>query len=124
LERLSTDFCWLVDQGYANQTDHLFTEDVRYSAQGAISIGKTAVMKRMQARAANTGYTTRHLSLGHRFHVEGDGQVIGQSTLLVFRDTTMPAVVADVHDRYRRLPNNTWRIAERSIEAVMRATSE
>lgn len=124
LERLCAEFWWLVDQGHADKTDHLFTEDVHYNAQGVLSLGKAAVMERMRARAAKTGYTTRHLSLGHRFHVETDGHVIGHSTLVVFRNTTLPAVVADVHDRYRLLPNNSWRIAARHIEAAMRGMSE
>ena len=124
LERLCSEFCWLVDQGHADKTDHLFTDDVHYHAQGVLSIGKAAVMERMRARAAKTGYATRHLSLGHRFHVEAAGDVIGHSTLVVFRDTTLPVVVADVHGRYRRLPNRSWRIAARHIEAVMRSVSE
>lgn len=123
LQRLCTEFCWLVDHGLADKTAHLFADDVRYEAQGTASTGIDALMLRMQARAARRDYTSRHIASSFRFHVLGDGDVSGHSVLVVFRDTAVPAVVADVHDRFRRLGDGTWRIAKRRIVPVMGAIS-
>jgi len=123
LQRLCTEFCWLVDHGQADQVAHLFCDDVRYEAQGTASAGIDALMLRMQARAARRDYTSRHVASSFRFHLLGDGDVSGHSTLIVFRDTVVPAVVADVHDRFRRIGDGTWRIAERRIVPMMAAQS-
>lgn len=122
LQLLCDEFCWLVDHGHADRTRHLFTPDVQYHAQGVASAGIEPLMRRMAERAARRDYRSRHVVSGLRLHGCGADEVLGQSLLVVYRDSPSPALVADVHDRYRRGAAGDWRIAQRRIEPALPAT--
>lgn len=124
LEQICTDFCWLVDQGFADQTAHLFTEDVWYGAQGQVSQGLTEVMRRMAERAARRDPLTRHVASGFRFHRLGPDEVQGQCVMVVYRGHATPALVADVHDVFRRQGNGPWKLAQRCMVKVLEGTAQ
>jgi hypothetical protein len=119
LERICADFCWLVDHGRADQTHHLFTPDVRYTAQGRESSGLQEVMRRMSQRAARRDYVTRHVASGFRFHQLGPDEVEGQCVMVIYRDSSAVALVADVHDLFRREGDGPWRLARRHVTSVL-----
>jgi hypothetical protein len=119
LERICTDFCWLVDHGFADRTAHLFTEDVLYCAQGRESHGLAEVMRRMSERAMRRDYVSRHVSTGFRFHRLEPDEVHGHSLMVVYRDHATPALVADVHDVFRREESGVWKLAKRRIISVL-----
>lgn len=121
LQLLCDEFFWLVDHGFAERTRHLFTEDVRYHAQGRSSEGIVLLMQRMAERAARREPRTRHVVSGLRLHQHSDAHIEGYSLLIVYRDSPLPALVADVHDRFVRGADGQWRIADRMILPVMEA---
>lgn len=121
LQALCHEFFWLVDHGYADRTRHLFTDDVRYHAQGVSSQGIVPLMQRMAERAARTVPRTRHVVSGLRLHQQSDAHIEGYSMLVIYRDTPLPALVADVHDRFTRGADGQWRIADRKLLPVMEA---
>jgi hypothetical protein len=122
LERICADFCWLVDHGRADQTAHLFTPDVRYTAQGRESIGLHEVMRRMSERAARRDYTTRHVASGFRFNQLGPGEIEGRCVMVIYRDRSTAALVADVHDLFRREGDGPWKLARRHITSILQDT--
>jgi hypothetical protein len=122
LERICADFCWLVDHGCADQTAHLFTQDVRYTVQGRESSGLREVMQRMSERAARRDYVTRHVATGFRFHRLGRDEVEGQCVMVIYRDRSTAALVADVHDLFRREGDGPWQIARRHITSILQDT--
>lgn len=119
LQALCDDFCWLVDHGFADRTRHLFTDDVRYQAQGRSSEGILLLMQRMAERAARREPCTRHVVSGLRLHQQSDAHIEGYSMLIVYRNSSLPALLADVHDRFVRGDDGRWRIADRMILPVM-----
>jgi hypothetical protein len=119
LERICTEFCWLVDHGLADRTRHLFTDDVDYSAQGKESRGLAELMHRMSERAALRNRVSRHVSSGFRFHRVGPDEVLGYSLMVVYRDYAAPALVADVHDLFRRQETGCWKLARRRIVKIL-----
>lgn len=119
LRALCDEFFWLVDQGFADRTRHLFTDDVRYHAQGVVSQGVLPLMQRMAERAARREPRTRHVVSGFRLHQSEAAHIEGYSLLVVYRHTPVPALVADVHDRFRLGADGLWRIADRMILPVM-----
>ena len=122
LERICADFCWLVDHGLAEQTAYLFTSDVCYTAQGKESRGLAEVMRRMSERAARRDYVTRHVASGFRFHHLGPDEVEGHCVMVIYRNRATAALVADVHDLFRRQGGGSWKLARRQITSVLRDT--
>jgi hypothetical protein len=122
LQNLCTEFYWLVDHGFADRTAGMFTNDVVYSAQGVVSHGHSAVQQRMDERAARRDYTSRHTASAFRYHQLSTDQVAAYHLLVVYRDSPVPAVVADVHDLFQYRPGG-WQIAQRHIAAVLRPAS-
>lgn len=120
IRRLCLDFCWLVDHGFADQTRHLFTDDVRYVSQGVESVGIEALMERMRARATQK-HASRHQVSNVRLHRRSGREVEACSMLVVYRGLTTPSVVADVHDLFRVSAHEDWRIAQRQIVTVFEA---
>lgn len=119
LEGICAEFCWLVDHGMADRTEHLFTEDVCYIAQGRESRGLADVMRRMAERAARRDYVTRHIASGFRFQRIGPDEVQGQCVMVVYRNRSAAALVADVHDVFRRQRHGAWRLARRHIISIL-----
>lgn len=102
----------------------IFTDDVKYR-NGERRLNGRAEMEPFFRARADAGRISRHFWSGLRLTFISDDEVSGRSNWMTFAGegplplaSTLPFVVSDVRDLYRRQSDASWRIAEREIASV------
>ena len=125
LEDLNHGFVHCLDGNRIDELVELFTEDAVYTHGKRRSIGRDAIRRLLEARAARGVRTARHLATGLRVSIDGPTSASGASVCLTFAADAPPPVpcaephlVADFIDTYRLCNDGRWRIATRHIERI------
>lgn len=107
-----------------DQFIELFTEDGRYAFEGQWDVvGRDALVERYRGRKPGDRIS-RHVCSNLLLRADGEHEATGVGLLTVYRHvgegmgTTLPDSVQDFRDRYRRMPDGTWRFVERVITPV------
>lgn len=124
IERLNQAFCLALDRGTPEAFACLFTEDAIYTNGDRRSNGRSAILDFAQQRIAAAPRTARHLQWGLQISLLGEDEASGLSCCMAFSgvgappiDSTVPTLVADFHDLYRR-EDGQWRFRERQIVPI------
>ncbi len=121
VEALVAEHAWLIDHGQADEIAELYTEDGSMHGVGPDLIGRDAIAAWSVNRAAMRDRVSRHVCTNFRLVPVADDEVHGTLILTVFRHdgvgqrVTLPFMVGDCEDIYRRGDDGTWRIARRRI---------
>ncbi|WP_167355524.1 nuclear transport factor 2 family protein [Cupriavidus alkaliphilus] len=128
------DHVWLIDNKLADRAIDLFAENPRLEfAQGspvpAVYEGRQAVDAFLQARAAMRDIASRHVVSNIRMMCEDDGSIRVTSCVMLFRagageTGTNAALIADVTERYVLEADGIWRIGERIVAPVFKASAK
>ena len=128
ISALSAEFGYLVDHGRATECEALFAQDARLiyvpgSPKAGALEGLEAIRNFLTARQAQTQVTTRHVASNFRAVRLESGTVELWSLLTVFRsddESRQPSIgtVADVCERFRREPDGSWKIVERTTTPI------
>jgi hypothetical protein len=121
-----------LNDAFAHGLDHndvdfflsIFTEDVKYRNGERRLAGRAEMEPFFRARAA-AGRVSRHFWSGLRVDFISDSEARGSVNYMTFAgegplpvESTLPFVVSDVRDLYRKQGDGRWLIAEREIDAV------
>ena len=127
IERLCADFAHELDRGTAEGFAALFVQDATYTHGTRVLNGRDALLQFAQNRFANGPRTSRHVVTGLRIDFEGEDSATGISCCTTFSAageapiaSTVPAIVADFVDVYRRV-DGVWLFAERTIYPAFKA---
>lgn len=119
IERLSTEYCWLIDHGYADRAAELFTDDAVLSGGGNAASGIADIRKHLEERAQNREIRSRHVVTNIRLVSEGSGRVRGTAIMTIYRSIGESAppqlVVGDIEDLYQLCADGCWRLAQRKL---------
>ncbi len=128
IQRLSSDFGYLVDRGRATDCATLFTPDARLvfnpnSATPVALEGIDAIRGFLANREGMRHVTTRHVATNLRLTPSGVNDAQGHSLLTVFRsddEGREPRIsaVCDVAELFRKEAGGAWKIAERITEVI------
>ena len=116
IEELNANFTRFLDHNRVAELAQLFTEDAHYRHGERISDGRAAIQELFTARGARLR-TARHLYSGLVIEIDDANHARGSSVCMTFAFDgaapvrhTLPHLVADFEDRYRREPDGRWRI--------------
>jgi uncharacterized protein (TIGR02246 family) len=119
IERLSTEYCWLIDHGYADRVAELFTDDAVLSVGGSEVSGIVDIRRHLDERAKNREIRSRHVVTNIRLVNESAGRVRGTTIMTIYRsigESGKPQlIIGDVDDLYRLDADGRWRLAERKL---------
>lgn len=119
IEDLATEYCWLVDHGYADQAADLFTDDAVLSTGASQASGIADVRRHLEQRTQNREIRSRHVVSNIRLISESTGQVRGTIIMTIYRSMGESArpqmVIGDAEDVYRLGADGRWRFAERKL---------
>lgn len=128
------DHVWLIDNNLADRAIDLFSAHPRLEfAQGspapAIYEGRQAVGAFLKARAEKRDIACRHVVSNIRMMREEDGCIRVTSSVMLFRagaaaSETDAALIADVTERYVLEADGVWRIGERVVAPVFKASAK
>ena len=124
IERLTLAFCHELDRGTAEGFAALFVADAFYAHGARESHGRDAILAFARNRTASGPRTSRHVPAGLRIDFTGTDEATGISCCTTFAASaqppvasTVPILVADFADRYRR-EDGGWRFIERRITPI------
>ena len=127
IQELNAAFAYHLDHGEITPLVALFTDDARYSNGARVSSGKVAIEAFYRGRAEGGVRTSRHLYSGLRIRLDGADQAGATSVWMSFAqnaappiDYSVPFLVADFIDAYRRGQDGVWRISSREIRPIFR----
>ncbi len=121
VEALVAEHAWLIDHGQADRISELYAEDGKMYGVGPDLIGRDAIAAWSLSRAAMRDRVSRHVCTNLRLVPVSEDEVHGTSILAVFRHDgpgarpTVPFMVGDCEDVFRRGADGAWRIAERRM---------
>jgi hypothetical protein len=127
VERLVTEFSFLIDHGQAIDVPALFTEDGSFESPIATLNGRKAIASAM-AQRMQADYMTRHVTSNLRLQRESADQILGTVLLTMYRWTPgdpdakpNPIALLEYEDVYRLCSDSEWRFAARKALPVLPA---
>jgi hypothetical protein len=130
VERLVTEFSFLIDHGQAIDVPALFTEDGSFESPIATLNGRKAIASAM-AQRMQADYMTRHVTSNLRLQRESANQILGTVLLTMYRWTPgdldakpNPIALLEYEDVYRRCIDSEWRFAARKALPVLPAAKK
>lgn len=113
-----------IDHDRFDELIELFTDDGRYAFEGHWDVvGRAALVERYRDRKPG-GRIARHVTTNLLVHADGRDQALGEGLLTVYRHVgdgvanPLPDSLQDFRDRYRRMPDGSWRFAERILQSA------
>lgn len=111
--RLINLYVTLNDEARWEEVAALYAEDgvmTRPTAPDAPIVGRAAILAAFRSRPARK---TRHISANAVVTVEDDAHASATSAMLLFTAADAPPLVGGFRDRFRLVPGEGWRFAER-----------
>jgi hypothetical protein len=134
ISQVIADHVWLIDNHLADRAIDLFSENPRLEfAKGspvpAVYEGRQAVDAFLKGRAEMRDIACRHVVSNIRMMREEDGSIRVTSCAMLFRagggaTGTDAALIADVTERYVLEADGIWRIGERVVAPVFKASAK
>ncbi len=128
IRELNDAFAYGLDHGAPDLFLSIFTNDVIYQ-NGARKLSGSGEMEPFFRARAKSNRLSRHIYSALRIAFDGPDAATGTSTWVTFAgegtppiEGTMPFVVSDVRDVYRR-EAGSWRFAERLISPVFQSAT-
>ena len=127
IQDINASFAHHLDRDEVEPLVALFAEDARYSNGARTSHGRAEIEAFYRSRTAQGVRTARHMFSGLRITFTGPDEAHATSTWLSFAQNAAPPIeysipflVADFEDSYRRGADGAWRIACRHIRPIFR----
>jgi ketosteroid isomerase-like protein len=127
IQDLNNDFAYHLDHDDVPPLVALFMPDARYSNGARTSSGHAEIEAFYRSRSAAGMRTARHMCSGLRITFTGPDEARATSVWLSFAqnaappiDYSIPFLVADFEDTYRRNADGEWRIQSRHIRPIFR----
>lgn len=124
IRELNDAFAYGLDQNDVGFFLTIFTDDVKYR-NGERRLNGMAEMEPFFRSRADAGRISRHFWSGLRIQFVSDDEATGIANYMTFAgegplpiDSTLPFVVSNVRDVYRRHADGRWLIAEREIDSL------